>query len=1237
MRQLSKIIFIDSADIEHEEMNLDSNIHIQGDQGAGKTTTERAILFFYTADKKNLGIETDSDKKGFVEFYLPRKTSCIIYEVTRENGTFSILTYLKDNRLVWRIIDCPFEDKFLIKEDNILLKPSEEWDQIAVNIGASTYFSPEVKTAKDYLNIIYGNHKAFSNKDKQIWRRFSLAESDNYQSIVRILQNIFLDSNKLEAGEIKQTLINTILSGTSNKPEIKLSRYDSTITSITELYEDILKWFKVENGQILVRKQADEVTDTYHKLMACIDETKKLCIKLALAIRSDERRIPLLQEEMKELETDVEDKNKIRDKLNEDHKNEETELQQQLGELNGFIKKAEELQRKYADKDFQDVLMKVARKNDLDIQRESLDKQINIMLDKSKTLAEKYDAAIKILNGEITEVTNTATADKNKIEEQLLEDIQKSIDTMNEKIKEVDTEKEAQTEDAQKHLDQLNGQHNKNLLAIKDISLKNPYQEEMVQLQGRLDEENNELHQAQLREQELNREIEKIQNDANNEIEEVKRKAQTSIDKLQGEIEGRKKEIKHLNELLEQQNGSFIEWLDENIEGWEENIGKVVDEENILYRHDLYPEKSVSGGNTFFGVDIQLENIEKDILTPQKIKDDIHKMASENYETDKNIRSIQEERDAEVGKLNQRAKNKLAPLNKELREVKAKTMTLPLSIKKLNSSIEDFNTQLKEWRNEQTETIRREDDALQVDINKAQDVLQKIKDEAKRKVENIRKNLEQQKRDLRLEAEKEKTKVDARLKERTDEIRQSIETQQQQKQKALADEGVDTESLEALQRSFDETKKLLREIDILMPQVNVYNDKKREYIDHIDEKKEEKEKINNLIKSLDARFNKKLHEILEAIKTAETNLENKGKQLETIKKNIEEAKIKTELWGIELEYDDSNMTESEESVSDIVKALDVTRQEQLLLSNNLSTKVSAFSSNFSANNQFKFKTNFTCNEDYIETAKELATFVEENRIEVYKKQINTYCENFLADIRIDVYNLFQFNTEIASIISKINKDIENENFVNSINSIQLRMSDSTDPIMLLLKDIRDFYEMNQEHLHEMDLFTDPEKHLKARQDGIELLMQLQTLIKQHFKKTVLTIEDTFRLEVRVVENRHDSGWREIVKSPGSNGTSMLVLTIINITLLNVYKEKLCRKSAKYADLYIHCLLDEGGRLYEKNIEGLVQFASKRKIHIILVTPNSIDDVNSYKHHYLLYKEHTEKNDITRIVDLLNVE
>ena len=138
MRQLSKIIFIDSADIEHEEMNLDSNIHIQGDQGAGKTTTERAILFFYTADKKNLGIETDSDKKGFVEFYLPRKTSCIIYEVTRENGTFSILTYLKDNRLVWRIIDCPFEDKFLIKEDNILLKPSEEWDQIAVNIGAST-------------------------------------------------------------------------------------------------------------------------------------------------------------------------------------------------------------------------------------------------------------------------------------------------------------------------------------------------------------------------------------------------------------------------------------------------------------------------------------------------------------------------------------------------------------------------------------------------------------------------------------------------------------------------------------------------------------------------------------------------------------------------------------------------------------------------------------------------------------------------------------------------------------------------------------------------------------------------------------------------------------------------------------------------------------------------------------------------------------------------------------------
>ena len=54
MKHLNKIIFINSASMRYEELELDGNIHLSGYSGAGKTSVERAILYFFTADQRNL-------------------------------------------------------------------------------------------------------------------------------------------------------------------------------------------------------------------------------------------------------------------------------------------------------------------------------------------------------------------------------------------------------------------------------------------------------------------------------------------------------------------------------------------------------------------------------------------------------------------------------------------------------------------------------------------------------------------------------------------------------------------------------------------------------------------------------------------------------------------------------------------------------------------------------------------------------------------------------------------------------------------------------------------------------------------------------------------------------------------------------------------------------------------------------------------------------------------------------
>ena len=88
MRNLSKVVFINSANIPYAEVRLDGNVHFIGTQGVGKSTILRAILFFYNADKTHLGIP--KEKKNFDSFYLPFTNSYIVYEVFRETGSYCV-------------------------------------------------------------------------------------------------------------------------------------------------------------------------------------------------------------------------------------------------------------------------------------------------------------------------------------------------------------------------------------------------------------------------------------------------------------------------------------------------------------------------------------------------------------------------------------------------------------------------------------------------------------------------------------------------------------------------------------------------------------------------------------------------------------------------------------------------------------------------------------------------------------------------------------------------------------------------------------------------------------------------------------------------------------------------------------------------------------------------------------------------------------------------------------------
>ena len=235
MRYLNKIIFINSAHVPYAEIKLDGNVHFIGTQGVGKSTLLRAILFFYNVDKSKLGIKTQAGQKGYDEFYLPHPNSYIIYEVCRETGKFFVMTFLSHGRTAFRIVDCAYDKRFFVEEDNSV---RYEWGRISEQIGARVYKSNIIRGYEEFRDIIYGNSQQVAKE----LRRFSLMESTKYRQVPLTIQNIFLNQS-LESRVIKDTIIDSMDFASD---DIDLNRYREEVKNFRQQYEDIWKWYKTE-------------------------------------------------------------------------------------------------------------------------------------------------------------------------------------------------------------------------------------------------------------------------------------------------------------------------------------------------------------------------------------------------------------------------------------------------------------------------------------------------------------------------------------------------------------------------------------------------------------------------------------------------------------------------------------------------------------------------------------------------------------------------------------------------------------------------------------------------------------------------------------------------------------------------------------------------------------------------------------------------------------------------------
>ena len=166
-----------------------------------------------------------------------------------------------------------------------------------------------------------------------------------------------------------------------------------------------------------------------------------------------------------------------------------------------------------------------------------------------------------------------------------------------------------------------------------------------------------------------------------------------------------------------------------------------------------------------------------------------------------------------------------------------------------------------------------------------------------------------------------------------------------------------------------------------------------------------------------------------------------------------------------------------------------------------------------------------------------------------------------------------------------------------------------------MKSIKDFRDENQFAMGEVNIFSASNRD-EINQKAVVHLHDFMKSLTDNQQRQYLTLSDLFQLQFRIVENDNDTGWADKLSHVGSEGTDTLVKAMINIMLINVFKEKVSRK---FGDFSIHCMMDEIGKLHPQNVKGILDFANARNILLINSSPTTYN-VSNYRYTYLLSKD-----------------
>lgn len=1213
MRYLNKIIFINSASIKYSEINLDGNVHFIGTQGVGKSTVLRSILFFYNADMLGLGIPPQ--KKSYLDYYFNHSNSYIIYEVVREDGKFCVVSYKSQQRICFRFFSGEFKQEYFVdKNGNV----ADNWEEIAqqLNTHRISYTKRKIDQYKEYRDIIYGN-----NADKkQEFRKYSLLESKDYQQVPKTIQNVFLNS-KMEADFIKKIIILSL----DNDVQIDLNQYAHHLNDFETQLTDIRR-FKFPSTVA----QAKNIAKLFIAIRHLEREKKTLAKDLAFAVNENEKKEPEISERLK---TQQEKENTLKNRLIRAKELFDEKAKKIHGDIRiqqENLKKVKELTDKYERKNINQVIAKVEKRADFEKEKGNLLNEKNLLSAQFADLEAKFKVLLDSLENQYKDFLNSKNDEKNKINAELLSFEKRKFIAFDKQISTIRDEHKTEIDNLR--TDWENKKQNISDSILKKESIKHTrfFEKEISEVENELQQLEKAIKTLPSEIDYLQKQIENIQKQWQLDSDNLQKDLDRNREKIEDKIAALETKITKIENYINNSKSSLYGWLTENYQNWEETIGKVIDK-NVLFNSDLNPRLVEKSAN-FYGIKIDLEELSKTVKT-------IADYEKERTELNEQIYVFKNEISALFTKLEEdkeKLKKKYQPKIRENRDfIRENEYKLEQAKNKFSTTTIKLNELKTNAENERTIQLENVD----IEIDKAVEVAKNAELEVIKLEETLNKKIKAKERERNkiIEAEKERIgilvkEIDAEINNKHSETSSRKAQIQAQKNKELSEKGADTKRLQEIEIRVDFLNNELKFIEENTTLVIEYQKDKREFIDRADDFKQEKEQLEKKFREENLKYKNKKSSLEKELFDIQAIILDLNNVLNAIKedKDLFSEFIETECFKSISEYFglQNEETKSEKRAKKLIDEIKEIHYEKLHnRKDELRTTATDFLGKFSEKNIFKFKKQIANESDLLSFAEMLSDFVEERKIEQFEKEVNGRFAWIVSTIGSQTGNLVAQSGKIQSIITKINNDFINRESIGAgvIKKIELKIENSKNELVQLLLMIKKYNDENANEFGTRNLFSSDNQE-KKNQEAVNLLKQFVKKINES-KQDYISLSDSFELKFRIEENQNDTGWQEKLTNVGSEGTDTLVKAMVNIMLLNVFKEGV---SKRFKDFRLHCMMDEIGKLHPTNVRGILKFANDRNILLINGSPIA-NDALAYNHIYKLHKDKNSNTVVKRLI------